>query len=376
MNKLKIFFISLLIGSGLGTVSFFLSCFLQGDKYNLAFSFFFKQMSLHPLAPGNQLHYRILLPLIGYLTGLKGDHYYILSIIGTILFLTLACFWAYLFYKNWKTAFLLSLVLTGLPVVLYNNVIYGWPDIYCYIFLILAMLDPKVCFIYVLLGVLSHEFFVSYIPFICLYHCRFTPEIFKDRKQALSQVGIGLLVLIIYGLIRFDLGFFHDSDFTVKFYADIILKNGLFSELNQQPLLFGFFTAYGMSFILIPIFIFFLLKDFNKYRADLLLLISAFLPALLLFIAHDTTRFWSNTFIFILLVPRYLPIAYNPLLLFIAISNLLLPSFYVSPVWQAPLNRQADIVYSWVMKRVDNRILIENLRTFDIPAIVKELEKC
>jgi hypothetical protein len=337
---------SLIIGLALGVSSFLLSNFLQASNYNFGFTEEFIKMSLHPFTTETALRYRILIPLIGYLTGLKGHYYFILSLIGVIVFLTVVNYWAYRFYNSRITAALITSLLVGLPTVLFTNVFYGWSDIYCYIFLMLALLSPRYSFIYIFLGILTHEFFLTYIPFIYLYHYRFNRDIFADRAGLMRQACGLFIVFASYGIIRFFIASSGGSAYTLDFYARIILEQGIFYKIERQPVLFGFLTAYEAALVLFILFLNFLVRNYKKHFLDSAMLISALLPALVLFISHDTTRVWSNTFIFILLFPAYLPATRNFLLLIIAVVNLLIPSFYLGGDWMAPLDRQAKLIYA------------------------------
>jgi hypothetical protein len=261
-----------------------------------------------------------------------------------------------------------------LPVVLFNNTIYGWSDIFCYSFLLLALMNPEYCFFGIFFGILSHELFFVYLPFIVLYYLRFHPNFFKDDDR-LIRVGLCLLVMfLLYTLIRLWITSHHTTAWTVQHYVSLLPKRGFFYELKSQPLLAGFFSSYEMSFILIFPFLYFLIRNVKRKVLDILLLLSALFPALLLFVVHDTTRFWSITFIFILLFPFYLNRMRNRLLVIILIGNLLIPTFYFGSDWRAPLDRQADFIFSKVTARKNGeKDFAKAIYDFNIPSLIKQM---
>jgi hypothetical protein len=78
-----------------------------------------------------------------------------------------------------------------------------------------------------------------------------------------------------------------------------------------------------------------------------------------LFIAYDTTRFWSTAFIFILIFPRHIIVNRNGLLALIAIANLLIPTFYFGWDWMAPLDKPAVAIYQKVKAKKRGAVLFK-----------------
>ena len=327
MQNNKLLFQSILLGCILEGLSFLLSNSLQGASN---YSCQFIGLSIDPFAKGQPQQYRFLIPLIGFLTGLKGNNYYIMSLIGNTFFLIMVNYWASKFYQNRLTAFLLASCMACLPVVLLNNSWYAWSDVYCYAFLLLALLYPKFCPLIIFLGLSSHEFFGMYFPFICLYYYRYHHHCFEDKKIVI-KIMVGLLIAFAsYGLIRWWFTSHSAPALSIAYYIYMLPNRGLFCELRGQPLLAGLITAYKTSIILFVPFIYFALRYIKSKMLDILLLLSALIPLSLLFIAHDTTRFFSHTFIFILFFPKYIQQFRNSLLAFILISSILIPSFVIA----------------------------------------------
>jgi len=366
----KSIFHSVLSGCLIAAFSFLLSNFLQGPS---AFSWHFITLSFDPFSTlKNPIQYRFLVPLLGYLTGLKGQYYYILSLLGNVFFLIMVNYWGSKFYQSRLTAFLLAATMACLPVVLLNDSYYGWSDIFCYALLLVALLSPRYCFWAIFLGLCAHEFFGVYIHFIFLYYYRFHRNFFEDKKKIMMMTVSLAAALLLYGLARLWITIHFKPEFSVGFYSGLISQRGLFCELRGQPLLAGFFSAYKMSSILFIPFLYFILRYRRTKILDIMVLLSALLPAVLLFIAHDTTRFFSNTFIFILLFPKYMGKMRNGLLAFILFCNALIPTFCFDPGWRAPLDKQA----AWIFKKINaherrDDAFAKIVSDFDIKALIK-----
>lgn len=363
-------FQSVLIGCCLAGLSCILSNFLQGAT---SYSNDFISSSLNPFSThSDMMQYRLLIPLLGYITGLKGQYYYILSLLGNVLFLIMTSYWALKFYQSKLTAFLLASCMAALPVVLLNDSYYGWSDVFCYALLLMALLSPRYCPLIIFMGLTTHEFFFAYIPFIFLYHYRFHPHFFEDKRK-LIKIILGLLAaLLIYSLIRSWITSRLTPQLTTTFYLSSIKDNGPFYQLTLPPLLAGLISAYKMSLILFIPFLYFVLRYIRSKTLDVLVLVSTLLPLLLLILAHDVTRLISNTFIFILLFPKYIPHMRNGLLTFILLGNLLIPSFCFDPYSRLALDKQAV----GILKKVNSHqggydAFGKYLHDFDIKALIK-----
>lgn len=351
----------------IGVFSILLSNYREYFIFNNGYAYTnsFINLSLSPFAGDNILQYRILIPLVGWVTGLRGKLFLILPTLGTLSFLAVANYWSRIFYKDKKTAVLITLLVAFLPVVQFTNV-FCWVDIFCYLFLILALLNPIYCAIFILLGVLTHEFFFAYIPFIYMYHYYFNrDDIFLTRRKIKKQVLYLLSVLFVCLIIRIGISSFQkeglEESLTIGYYIEVIKGYG-FTYPLKQPLLLSFFAAYEMSWLLLFPFFTRLKTNWRKMHLDIFLLTTAFIPpAILMFIVHDTTRFWSNTFFLIFLLPMYISNeTRNRWLIIIVIFNLLVPTFYFGYDWEAPLDKHAKIFKSLCLENKDIRTLTKS----------------
>jgi len=359
---------SIQTGFLIGILSIFLSNYGEWRSYNRGYTISFMDLSLSPFEGGNIQQYRMLIPLIGWITGLKGKYFFVLSTLGTLSFLAAANYWARTFYKDKKTAILITLLVSFLPVVQFNNMFY-WIDIFRYLFLVIALLNPKYCSIIILFGILTHEFFFLYIPFIYLYHyCFNRNNMFPNINNTIKQIFYLGASLFIYSTIRVGISSFLDPVYNFEFLKAGIEKYG-FTYPLIQPLLLGFFAAYEMSWLLIFPFIVYLSKYWRKMCIDVFLLAAAFIPpASFLFVAHDTTRIWSNSFFIIFLLPKYISDRMrNYWLICIVILNFLIPTFYYGYNWEAPLDKHAKIVKKIYLKNKDIRALTKSPRWYRSP---------
>ena len=119
----------------IGISSIILSNYYEWPAFNSWFTISFINLSLSPFGGNSIMQYRIFVPLIGWITGLKGEFFFILPTLGTLSFLAAANYWGRTFYKDKKTAVLITLLVAFLPAVQFTNV-FCWVDTFCYLFLI------------------------------------------------------------------------------------------------------------------------------------------------------------------------------------------------------------------------------------------------
>ncbi|MBF8301642.1 MAG: hypothetical protein HW394_2012 [Acidobacteria bacterium] len=307
-------------------------------------------MSQRPFQSGSLFEYRYLIPALGWLTGLRGDAYHALSIVGGALFCVLTYAWSCRFYRSRATALLLTVCLAFLSPIEFNHVAPNRPDVFAYVWLLCAMLWPRYAPVFVFLGLSTHEFFLMYVPWLYLYVFCFAYDASYGTARQRSRTVIGFAVACLaYALVRWTIAALNDFSvrFSAEYYWAIIRDEGL-AEWRIQPIVLGLLVSLKWFWIVLPFAVVHALRTGTRMIAALL-----FMPAagalVLLLVAHDTSRFLGHAFVFVLLLPYALPRA-STWLPIVFVLNAFIPSFYFGPDWYVPCNAYARSLDPWIQK--------------------------
>lgn len=315
----------------------------RGAVFNV-YSLCFRDMSASFLGTSmDHLNVRFLVPLMGWLVGLRGENFYYMSPIGIFLFLSLVTAWGWRHYRSLSSALLVSLILGTLIPVQFHFAIPGWADIYCYCFFLAALLLPRWSALMVLLGLACHEFFIMYIPIIYLHHILFEHKrLFPHWRDYFYQAVLLVTALILYIHLRDAILIYHDTPPGRPFR---LTWEGILQNVRKQPVWVGALFTFKFLWIFFILAVWRILRGFPSKPVrsflEFCLMISAPLAAFLfLLYAWDTNRFLAHGFFFVMLLPLYFT-RRRQLLAACFILNLLVPSFYVGWNWHVPLTLYA-----------------------------------
>jgi hypothetical protein len=184
ITSLSNFLLKLESRFGLTITSLILALILTGISviyvqpvFKVAFhGLLFSDLSEHPFDFNsvNNLQYRILGPLLGYLFFMRGELFFLLPMIFIVLFPATV----YYSYRKKNTghvdAFLLTCFISFSCVVLLPLVAPGYTDIITWFFIFLAFNNAEKIFpgaVYFSLALLNHESSLAMLPALILYAC-------------------------------------------------------------------------------------------------------------------------------------------------------------------------------------------------------------
>jgi len=290
----------------------------------------------------NPLRYRILPSLIGYITFLRGDLFFIIPLIFALLLVTSI----YYVYREKKYDPLDSLLFTGL--IGFSSTIYiqlqaaGYTDavFYFFVFLSFAYIKrPVLSAVYFCLGMLTHESCIFLLPGLILYS-RYANG--TDIKQLFKYMGyllVALIPLLIYRMwissnvkVEYDLNFYFSKDnlsFAFKKMIDHIGAGGFY------------------AFKLFWIFPLFMLYKARKDKQFVMLIASIITCVFLqLLIAFDATRIVCLAFPAILIAAEkmksyYDPVKFTKFFLCLTVLNFFLLQYFMSADGLIPMTPSA-----------------------------------
>lgn len=338
---------AIVVGSAVYGLSYLLSYHDLRDGFGEIYA----SMSERPFQSGSPFEHRYLIPMLGWLTGLRGDAYHGLSIAGGALFCVLTYAWSCRFYRSRSTALLLTLCLAFLSPIEFNHVAPSRPDVFAYVWLLCAMLQPRYASVFVFLGLSTHEFFLMYVPWLYLYSFCFAYDTSYGTSRRRSQTVIGLAVACLaYALVRWMIGAQNDSAvrFSTEYYWAIIRDEGLLAEWRIQPIVLGLLVSLKTFWLVLPFAVGRALRIGERAVAALLVMPAAAALAFLL-VTHDTSRILGHAFVFVLLLPYVLPRA-STWLPIVFVLNAAIPSFYFGADWYVPCNAYARSLDPWIQK--------------------------
>lgn len=236
----------------------------------------------------NPLRYRILAPLLGYLTYLRGEYFFILPLI--FCYLLISSIYYYYRIKEFSPvdSFVFVCLISFSCVILIPIFAPGYTDVVTYYFIFLTFIRIKklipsaLCFS---LALLNHESALFLLPGLILYSLNLNKLIGKEVFRTIMIYVLACFPHIIY---RYFVSQHVQPLYSFGFY---------FSEGNIHTVLNGLFPkilpAIFYAFKLIwtfPVFYIYLLLVKKKFR-DLVVIITILCGAFAqIIIAYDYTR--------------------------------------------------------------------------------------
>lgn len=234
----------------------------------------------------NPLRYRILPSLIGYITFLRGNLFFIIPLIFAFILVTSI----YYVYRKKKYDPLDSLLFSGL--IGFSSTIYiqlqaaGYTDAVFYFFMFLSFAyikRPVLSAIYFCLGILTHESCIFLLPGLILYSSYTNGT---NKKQLFKYIGYLLVAIVPFLLYRMWISSNVKVEYDLNFYFS---KNNLSFAFKKMidHIWAGGFYAFKLFWIF-PLFMFYKARNDKQF---VMLIASIIICVFLqLLIAFDATR--------------------------------------------------------------------------------------
>lgn len=291
-------------------------------------------LAAEPFQLGNPHVYRFLTPLISYLIGLRGNGIIITSLATVWLLLT--CIYVAsrkLDYSPGLSFALTALFAFTMPtlVTIYFG---GYEDTTTYLLIFLMLVFKRNFALFwglFFLGLTNRESvgFLTPLFFMMQYQQRKWHVLWKD-------LPIFLLILFVYLYIRHQIPVDNSQElYTAEFYFRPLLENPFYMLKNVMKSYYaGFFSVFKL-FWLVPIFATGLCIKHKNYSILLLIVTPVICAFLQSFIASDTTRMMSLSFLTIFFSVDYLRNFYSDSelakIFFICCGlNFFIPQIYVT----------------------------------------------
>ena len=210
---------------------------------------YYAKLSLHPfdVSTPNPVHYRILAPLIGYLTFLKGDLFFFIPLLFAILLLSSV----YIHYRKINFSVLESVNMAG--IIAFSCTILipiraaGYPDTVTYYFVFLAFTSvqkPKLAALFFALALLNHESSAFILPGLIAYqNYKNGNKIFTLSKNSLYFI----IACLPYLLYHYYVSINCTVEYNLSFY---FLNESFKTDLQSMIPLFipGLFFTFKSTF--------------------------------------------------------------------------------------------------------------------------------
>lgn len=281
----------------------------------------------------NPLRYRILPSLLGYLFFLRGDLFFILPLIFTVLFIS-SIYWVYrkkLFDPT--QALLMTGVIAFSCTVFIQLVAPGYTDNVLYFFLFLSfsfIKKPYISGFFYLLALLTHECSLFLLPGLLLWYSYSNKGNIRDAINYFLILVFSIIILLFY---RYWISSHIAVEYDMSFYFS--KKNILFSvEKAIAHLPLGIFYAFRLFWIFPLIAVWNCIMK-KKYLL-LLTIFAIFFGALAqLIIAFDITRMICLAFPLLLISLEQLKEEWNDkqftrFVLIIFLLNFIIPTYFMS----------------------------------------------
>lgn len=297
---------------------------------------FYAQLAAHPFQADNPNAYRLLTPLVAYLTGLRGDRIIILNLLVALLLLLVVYYHS---RRRMKYAPGLSLAVTAMLAftmpTLFTIYYGGYTDSTSYLLILLMLIfskRPRLFWLLFLLGLLNRESVVFLLPFFALWHWRSldSPKAFL-RSILIGPVAALALYVLFRAVINSQTVVLHSSGF----YFAPLLKDPLYwlrQVASAYPL--GLFSAFKLFWVL-PVAAFVLALRERSYLMAGLVVAPVLFSAAQSFIALDTSRMLAMAFPSLLMSVMVLREKMSErrlatFMLLIMLFNFALPQVYVT----------------------------------------------
>jgi hypothetical protein len=309
---------------------------------------YFSEFSKHPFrfAENNPLQYRILGPLIGYITFLRGDLFFIVPLLFDVFLL--AAIYHHYRKSNYEVtdAFIMTAFIGFSGTILIPLVLPGFIDCITYFFLFLAFAKTarvKSSALFFGLALLNYESSLLLLPALFLY----TWYIHKAEKLIVLRLFfIFLAACLPYIGYRCYVSSHADILYSFHYYFRYLnIYHDILDTFTSLPM--GVFYSFRLLWFF-PIYALFKLwQQKERQLAWVILLIIAF-NAAQLFIVLDTTRVVCIAFPAILLSAEYLKKIWSTDYFRSFSIKLLLFNFLVIPyfVWDGIFNTMPSVLYN------------------------------
>lgn len=303
------------------------------------------QLSEHPwdFSLKNECRFRILAPLLGYLTGLKGNYFALIPFIFSLVMIA----GIYILCRKKECSPTLSLVFTtllGLSTLRFLVIFasYYVDGVYlCWIFLAFAFVNrPILRNLFFLFALFTHECTSIFLPGLAVYALSQSPKpTLLESVKILSGLGIGIGLLLLF-------------QHFLSQHAEIAYKPNFYFNWNNiqysidttrimAPL--GIFYSFKFAWLIIAYSLYLTFK-----HKDFLLMFSIFLIILATFsqlaIAYDTGRLMNLAFPALIISFLYLKDKIESSILITMIGlmiilNLLCSQYYIVQWEVVPITR-------------------------------------
>jgi hypothetical protein len=296
---------------------------------------YYAQLAAHPFQAANPNAYRLLTPLVAYLTGLRGDKIIILNLLVALFLL------AVVYYHTRRASYAPGLALAVTMMLAFTmptlfTIYYGgYTDSTTYLLILLMLIQakrPVLFWLLFLLALLNRESVVFLLPFFALWHL----HSLNSRQLFLRSILIGpaatvALYLLFRAVVNSQTVVLH----TGAFYFGPLMKDPLYwlrQVAAAYPL--GFFSAFKLFWVL-PVAAAFLALRERAYLMAALILSPIICSAAQSFIALDTSRLLAMAFPSLLMAVVVLREKMGDrrlatLLLLLVLFNFAVPQIYVT----------------------------------------------
>ncbi|HEX8515886.1 MAG TPA: hypothetical protein VF868_06775 [Bacteroidia bacterium] len=301
----------------------------------------YSRLSLDPFDFSWQspFRFRILAPMLGYLTGLRGELFFIVPLIFAILFAS-AVYGIYR-KKNFNTVdsvFIVASIVFSC-VFLIQLQAPGYTDVIYYFFLFLSFAyvkRPALSAVFFCLGLFTHESLLFMLPGLVIYYRYLHPGGGSKFLKYIVMLIIASLPMFIF---REWMGAQVEVAYDMKFYlSEENIRFTLNKVLPRIPL--GLFFVFKLAWVL-PLWL--VMKSFYKRNYLLLFLIAVMLVCDLvqMVIAYDVTRMLCLVFPLLLVSIEELrnehPEKFTLIMIGIVFVNFLVPQYFMSADGPVPM---------------------------------------
>jgi hypothetical protein len=311
---------------------------------------FYAQLAAHPFQAANPNAYRLLTPLIAYLTGLRGERIIILNLLVALALLAIVYYHARRERYAPSLALAVTMMLAFTMPTLFTIYYGGYTDSTSYLLILLMLIfgrRPFLFWLLFLLGLLNRESVVFLLPFFALWHWHSlnSPRIFL-RSMLIGPAATVALYLLFRAIINSQTLVLHSG----AFYFAPLLKDPLYwlrQAAHAYPL--GFFSAFKLFWVL-PASAVILAVRRRAYVMAALVLSPVIFSAAQSLIALDTSRMLAMAFPSLLMAVIVLREKIGDrrlatFMLLIALFNFALPQIYVTSNEVTLMDSSASLLF-------------------------------
>ena len=304
IKKSDLFFLSIEKRFGLLFASFLISVMLIAaamlyvqPNFELVFhGKGFSDLSSHPFDfhSGNELQFRILAPLLGYLLFLRGIFFFILPLLFLLFFIS-AVYFNYR-RKNFSSteAFAMASLMTFSTAVLIPLIAPGYTDTITFFFLFLSFFNidrPYRSATFFSLALLNHESSLVLLPGLILYSIAVNKNSFAKILKSISAFVIACVPFLLY---RWFVSLHTDVVYSTGFYfskENISTNTKYLAHFLPAALFYAF-----KLFWFFPLYVILKMVKGRKFLFPFLICLIVSCATAQLIVAADYTRMVSFAF--------------------------------------------------------------------------------